>query len=200
MTMKKEILMTAAVALMSLGAMSCKASDKDSDTGEDTASEMTSQAKGGDKMLAEEALEAMDAAAESESGVTMPEGEAPAELPSSMDPKDYKSTPSGLMYRELRPGTGKQPAGPAAVVKVDYAGKHLDGTVFDSSYDRGEPIEFPLNRVIPGWTEGVQLMKEGAKYEFLIPSRLAYGPKGTPGGPIRPNEDLYFVVELHEVK
>ena len=85
-------------------------------------------------------------------------------------------------------------------MKVHYTGKHLNGEVFDSSVERGEPIDFPLNRVIPGWTEGVQLMKEGAKYQFLIPSSLGYGPNGTPGGPIAPNEDLYFEVELLEVQ
>lgn len=133
----------------------------------------------------------------------MPEDDAPATIDltdGKVDTTGYTTTKSGLKYKEVRKGTGRQPSGPNAVVKVHYAGKHLDGTVFDSSYDRGEPISFPLNRVIPGWTEGVQLMKEGAKYQFIIPSGLAYGSTGTPGGSIAPNEDLYFEVELLEVQ
>jgi FKBP-type peptidyl-prolyl cis-trans isomerase len=84
-------------------------------------------------------------------------------------------------------------------VTVHYEGTLTDGTVFDSSYQRGQPIDFGLNQVIRGWTEGVQLMQEGAKYKFFIPSELAYGPRGTPGGPIGPNEDLIFTVELIRV-
>ena len=183
----KKIFMLSAVAALSLSAVSCKASDKDAQ-GE----------------AVSEAAEAMDAVAESESGVALPEGEDPADedskASSAPDKDGYLTTASGLKYKVLREGTGKKPESSAAVVKVNYEGTHLDGTVFDSSYERGEAIEFPLNRVIPGWTEGVQLMKEGAKYEFLIPSGLAYGPTGTPGGPIKPNEDLKFVVELIEVK
>jgi FKBP-type peptidyl-prolyl cis-trans isomerase len=83
---------------------------------------------------------------------------------------------------------------------VNYRGTLLDGTEFDSSYKRAKPISFPLNRVIPGWTEGVQLMKEGAKYRFFIPSNLAYGKTGTPGGPIGPDETLIFEVELLKVE
>jgi FKBP-type peptidyl-prolyl cis-trans isomerase len=107
-------------------------------------------------------------------------------------------TESGLQYKVLLEGTGKRPTA-ADMVTVHYEGTLLDGTKFDSSYDRGQPAEFPLNRVIPGWTEGVQLMQEGAKYKFFIPSALAYGPGGTPGGPIGPNEDLIFTVELIRV-
>ena len=83
---------------------------------------------------------------------------------------------------------------------VHYKGTLLDGKEFDSSYKRNEPIEFPLNRVIKGWTEGLQLMKEGGKTIFYIPSNLAYGPTGTPGGPIGPDETLIFEVELLQVK
>ncbi|MCM1319899.1 MAG: FKBP-type peptidyl-prolyl cis-trans isomerase [Muribaculaceae bacterium] len=110
--------------------------------------------------------------------------------------KEFTTTSSGLMYRELKKGSGEKPASPNATVTVHYTGKKLDGSVFDSSVERGEPATFPLNRVIKGWTEGVQLMNVGSKYEFIIPSDLAYGQQGTPGGPIGPNEDLYFEIEL----
>lgn len=111
-----------------------------------------------------------------------------------------KTTTSGLQYQVLSEGKagGKSPTD-ANKVSVNYEGKLTDGTVFDSSYERGEPIEFPLARVIPGWTEGVQLMSEGDKFRFFIPPDLAYGPSGTPGGPIGPNEALVFDVELLKV-
>ncbi len=109
-----------------------------------------------------------------------------------------KTTASGLQYKVLKEGTGKQPK-PTDTVEVNYEGKLIDGTVFDSSYKRGQSITFPLNQVIPGWTEGVALMKEGAKYEFYIPSNLAYGNNGA-GSDIGPDETLIFVVELIKVK
>lgn len=109
-----------------------------------------------------------------------------------------KTTASGLQYKVLREGSGKQPKA-TDTVEVNYEGKLIDGTVFDSSYKRGESISFPLNQVIPGWTEGVQLMKEGAKYQFYIPSKLAYGSRGA-GGAIGPDETLIFDVELIKVK
>lgn len=111
------------------------------------------------------------------------------------------TTASGLQYLVLNEGgaDGKSPAA-TDTVKVDYEGTLINGTVFDSSYQRGQPIEFPLNRVIAGWTEGVQLMSEGDKFRFFIPPNLAYGAGGTPGGPIGPNEALIFEVELHQVK
>lgn len=104
-----------------------------------------------------------------------------------------QTTDSGLQYKVVKEGTGASPKA-TDMVKVHYEGKLIDGTVFDSSYERGEPIEFPLNQVIPGWTEGVQLMKKGAEYELYIPSDLAYGESGTPG--IEPNSVLIFKVEL----
>lgn len=105
-------------------------------------------------------------------------------------------TDSGLQYEVLEEGEGEQPA-PENQVKVHYHGTLIDGTVFDSSVDRGEPITFGLNRVIKGWTEGLQLMKEGAKYKLYVPSDLAYGPRGQ--GQIGPDETLIFEVELLEV-
>lgn len=108
-----------------------------------------------------------------------------------------KTTASGLQYIVEKEGTGIQP-GPEDEVTVHYTGKLLNGQVFDSSVSRGEPATFPLNRVIPGWTEGVQLMKEGAKYTFFIPSDLAYGPQGIPNA-IPPHSTLVFDVQLIKV-
>ncbi len=110
---------------------------------------------------------------------------------------DVKETASGLQYVVEKEGEGASPAATDEVT-VHYTGRLLDGTVFDSSVNRGEPATFPLNRVIPGWTEGVQLMKEGAKYTFFIPSDLAYGPQGIPGA-IPPHSTLVFEVELIKV-
>ena len=108
-----------------------------------------------------------------------------------------KVTDSGLQYIVEKEGTGISPTATDEVT-VHYTGKLLDGKVFDSSVSRGEPATFPLNRVIPGWTEGVQLMKEGAKYTFFIPSDLAYGPQGIPNV-IPPHSTLIFEVELIKV-
>ncbi len=107
-----------------------------------------------------------------------------------------KTTASGLQYKVIKPGAGPKPAS-SDTVKVNYEGITLDGkTPFDSSYERGQPAEFKLDSVIPGWTEGVQLMSPGSEYTFWIPGKLAYGEKGTPGGPIGPNATLKFKVEL----
>jgi FKBP-type peptidyl-prolyl cis-trans isomerase len=109
-----------------------------------------------------------------------------------------KTTASGLQYKITKEGTGKSPKATDTVV-VHYRGTLLDGKEFDSSYKRGEPAEFPLNRVIPGWTEGLQLLKEGGKATLYIPSKLAYGSRGA-GGSIGPDEALTFEVELVKVK
>ncbi len=108
-------------------------------------------------------------------------------------------TASGLQYKVLKEGTGKINPKSTDEVTVHYEGKIIDGRIFDSSIQRGEPATFPLNRVIAGWTEGVQLMTEGAKYRFFIPYNLGYGVSGA-GGLIGPYEALIFDVELIEIK
>lgn len=107
------------------------------------------------------------------------------------------SLPSGLMYQVLNEGNGKKPTA-EDTVECHYEGRLIDGTVFDSSYKRGESATFPLNGVIAGWTEGVQLMSEGAKYRFFIPYQLAYGERGA-GAAIPPFAALVFDVELIKV-
>lgn len=103
------------------------------------------------------------------------------------------TTASGLQYKVLELGDGETPTA-TSTVQVHYEGRLISGEIFDSSIDRGAPAEFPLSKVIPGWTEGLQLMPEGSKYEFYIPSNLAYGVHGS--GAIGPNETLIFFVEL----
>ena len=107
-------------------------------------------------------------------------------------------TASGLVFRSLKDGSGAKP-GASDVVKVHYRGTFPDGKEFDSSYSRGTPIEFPLNRVIPCWTEGVQRMAVGSKAKLTCPSRIAYGERGA-GGVIPPNATLVFEVELLGIK
>jgi FKBP-type peptidyl-prolyl cis-trans isomerase FklB len=106
--------------------------------------------------------------------------------------------PSGLQYKVIEEGTGKSPE-PGDQVTVHYRGTLVDGTEFDSSYERGEPVTFPVGGVIPGWTEALQLMKEGAKWQLFIPPSLAYGEKGA-GQVIGPNSTLIFDVELISVQ
>jgi FKBP-type peptidyl-prolyl cis-trans isomerase len=111
---------------------------------------------------------------------------------------DIIVTKSGLQYTVLQQGEGAKPTATDKVT-VHYEGTTIDGNVFDSSYKRGEPASFPLNRVIAGWTEGVQLMQEGSKFRFFIPSSLAYGARGA-GRDIGPNSALIFDVELIKIQ
>jgi FKBP-type peptidyl-prolyl cis-trans isomerase len=108
------------------------------------------------------------------------------------------TTESGLQYEIITEGAGESP-GPKDIVKCNYQGTFIDGTVFDSTVKKGVPMEFGLDRVIPGWSEGIQLMKAGAKYKFYIPAELAYGKRGS-RDTIEPNMVLIFEVELLEIK
>jgi FKBP-type peptidyl-prolyl cis-trans isomerase len=119
-------------------------------------------------------------------------GEIDADAPQELTPTD-----SGLYYRILRRGDGKKPRASDSVV-AHYKGWLDNGTQFDSSYDRNEPTPFPLNRVIPGWTEGLQLIGEGGMIELEIPGKLGYGPNGK-APQIPPNATLHFIVELKQV-
>jgi FKBP-type peptidyl-prolyl cis-trans isomerase len=108
-------------------------------------------------------------------------------------------TDSGLQYKVIKEGEGQKPT-PENTIVVMYEGRLIDGTIFDSNYGSGEPAEWVLGQMIPGWIEGVQLMSAGAEYEFFIPSELAYGENPRPGGAIMPNDALIFKIELLEVK
>ena len=110
---------------------------------------------------------------------------------------EVHQTPTGLQYEILQAGTGNKP-GPTTMVTVHYEGKLIDGTVFDSSFKRNQPATFGLHQVIPGWTEGVQLMNEGATFRFYIPYELGYGARGA-GGAIPPYATLIFDVQLIKV-
>lgn len=127
-----------------------------------------------------------------------PSEKGAAFLKENANKEGVKTTSSGLQYKIVKEGAGKSPAATDTVL-VHYRGTLLNGTEFDSSYKRNEPISFPLNRVIPGWTEGLQLLKEGGKAILYIPSKLAYGSRGA-GGVIGPDETLIFEVELLKVQ
>ena len=120
-----------------------------------------------------------------------------AYLAKNKERKEVLTTPSGLQYEVIKEGNGKQPTANDSVT-VHYTGRLIDGTVFDSSVDRGEPATFGVTQVIPGWVEALQMMKEGAQWRLYIPSALAYGPNGA-GNAIGPNETLIFDVELIKV-
>ncbi|MFO7762391.1 MAG: FKBP-type peptidyl-prolyl cis-trans isomerase [Wenzhouxiangellaceae bacterium] len=130
-----------------------------------------------------------------EARINLEEGQA--FLAANAEKDGVTTTESGLQYRVIEAGDGERPDADDRVT-VHYRGKLINGVEFDSSHSRGEPATFGLNQVIPGWTEGVQLMREGAKYELFVPSDLAYGEQGRPG-PIGPNSTLIFEIELLEV-
>jgi len=143
----------------------------------------------------EEFQEQMMAEAQSEFGVVAEENRARSEafLAENAQTEDVMTTESGLQYKVLEMGEGETPT-PESTVQVHYEGRLINGEVFDSSIQRGEPVAFGLSQVIPGWTEGLQLMPEGSRFELYIPSDLAYGPNGSQR--IGPNEALIFEVEL----
>ena len=120
-------------------------------------------------------------------------------LDENLNKNGVKVTSSGLQYEIIKNGSGDKPS-LTSTVTVHYHGTLIDGTVFDSSVDRGEPASFPVNQVIKGWTEALQLMPKGSKYRLYIPQELAYGPSPHPGGPIEPYMALIFDVELLEIK
>ncbi len=124
--------------------------------------------------------------------------EGEAFLAENKKKKGVTTLPSGLQYKVITPGKGKKPK-PTDTVTVQYRGTLIDGTEFDSSYRRGQPATFPVNGVIPGWTEALTLMQEGAKWQIFVPSNLAYGEKGS-GAQIGPNATLIFEVELISVQ
>ncbi len=139
----------------------------------------------------------MEAAAKEAGEKNLKEG--PAFLAANGKKEGVKTTGTGLQYKVIKSGSGKTPKS-TDKVKVHYHGTLIDGTVFDSSVERGEPISFPVNGVIAGWTEALQLMKEGDKWQLFIPSELAYGANPRPGGKIGPNSVLIFDVELLAVE
>ncbi|MBF0454304.1 MAG: FKBP-type peptidyl-prolyl cis-trans isomerase [Magnetococcales bacterium] len=146
--------------------------------------------------LAKQLQEQRIAKVKADSDKNQKEGEA--FLKKNLKEKGVKATSSGLQYKILKKGKGARPSAMDQVT-VHYTGTRLDGTVFDSSYKRDKPMTIPLSGVIPGWTEGVQLMNVGSKYQFFIPPKLAYGKKGA-GGLIGPESTLIFEVELLEIK
>ena len=160
-------------------------------------------AKPGQQALRKQTDEQMARLAEQEALWSKPVQDVlanPDSIPGEALVGDAQMQDSGLAWFDLVEGDGAQPASTSSTVKVHYTGYLLDGSKFDSSVDRGTPIDFPLNRVIAGWTEGVASMKVGGKRKLVIPSDLGYGPRGTPGGPIPPNATLVFDVELLDVK
>ncbi len=147
--------------------------------------------------LQKEVQEKQQAKAAAEGDANKKEGEA--FLAANKSKEGVVTLPSGLQYKILKEGTGPKPTATDSVV-CNYKGTLINGTEFDSSYKRGEPATFPVTGVIKGWTEALQLMPVGSKWQLFIPSDLAYGPRGTPGGPIGPNATLIFEVELISIK
>ncbi len=124
--------------------------------------------------------------------------EGEAFLAENKKKEGVKTLPSGLQYKVIKAGTGKKPK-PSDTVTVNYRGTLINGTEFDSSYKRGQPATFQVSGVIPGWTEALQLMEQGAKWQLFVPSNLAYGERGA-GGQIGPNATLIFEVELISIQ
>lgn len=190
--MKKLTFAAAAFAVASFGMLTTACQNKNNSESES------------DSMVVEStftetpATDSEVAAAESSLAVVSQEQKVESETKAPVATDGYKTTKSGLKYRVVKPGTGRIPNA-TNIVEVNYEGRLMDGTLFDSSYERGESVEFPLNRVISGWTEGLQLMREGSIYEFIIPSELAYGKSGA-GSMIPPDATLYFKVELIKIK
>ncbi|RVU83663.1 FKBP-type peptidyl-prolyl cis-trans isomerase [Leucothrix sargassi] len=147
----------------------------------------------------EEAQAAMQASEDKaiEEGIAKAKEAGAAYMAENAKKEGVKTTESGIQYEVLKEGSGDSPKA-TDQVSVHYVGQLIDGTTFDSSVDRGQPAEFGLNQVIPGWTEGVQLMNKGSKYRFVIPSELAYGDQGA-GASIGPGETLIFEVELLDI-
>jgi FKBP-type peptidyl-prolyl cis-trans isomerase len=146
--------------------------------------------------LKQQAAAAAKQQREEQAGKNLEEGKA--FLAENAEKEGVKTLPSGLQYQVLSQGQGDQPAA-TDTVTVHYRGTLVDGSEFDSSYGRGEPATFPLDRVIRGWTEGLQLMRPGAKYRLFVPPELAYGERGE-GPKIGPNHTLVFEVELLSVQ
>ncbi|MDR1565668.1 MAG: FKBP-type peptidyl-prolyl cis-trans isomerase [Treponema sp.] len=155
--------------------------------------------KGSGKYTQDEALSLVQAALEAASAKKAEENRLKELqfLAENGERPDVRGVPSGLQYEVLSEGSGAKP-GENDVVRVHYEGSLTDGTVFDSSIERGEPAELPLDQVIPGWSEGLRLMSVGSKYRLYIPSELAYGPRGA-GQIIPPYSTLIFTVELLEI-
>jgi FKBP-type peptidyl-prolyl cis-trans isomerase len=147
--------------------------------------------------LQKEMQEKQQAKAAQEGEANKKEGDA--FLAANKTKEGVKTLPSGLQYKILKEGNGPKPTASDSVV-CNYKGTLINGTEFDSSYKRGEPATFPVTGVIKGWTEALQLMPVGSKWQLFIPPDLAYGPRGTPGGPIGPNATLTFEVELISIK
>jgi FKBP-type peptidyl-prolyl cis-trans isomerase FklB len=147
--------------------------------------------------LQKEMQEKQQAKAAQEGEANKKEGDA--YLAANKTKEGVVTLPSGLQYKILKEGSGPKPAATDSVV-CNYKGTLINGTEFDSSYKRGEPATFPVTGVIKGWTEALQLMPVGSKWQLFIPPDLAYGPRGTPGGPIGPNATLIFEVELISIK
>jgi len=169
------------------------------DAGKDSASRLMTETQVRDCIMAyqTEARAKLEEGAKVAGEKNKKEGEAFLEM--NKKQPGVVTLPSGLQYKVLVEGKGKTPR-LNSTVTTQYSGKLIDGTEFDSSYKRGEAATFPVNGVIKGWTEALQLMKEGSKWELYIPSDLAYGPSGTNDGTIPPNATLIFTLELVSVK